>query len=298
MTTTRLITTSILGWLGLAGCGEPPPATTASTEALTILPARFVSYARGHGINADDVQGAIDQAALRVVALEARAAIPGPQGPAGPAGPAGPVGPAGPAGPAGEAGSPGAAGPSGPAGVDGVAGATGAAGPTGPAGPPGPMGATGAVGAAGPVGPAGPPGADGGGAIVTVGFHGGAAKGAGGAGSDPSLHFYGPTAAFDVTSGQQITATATVVIATTTLWSLTYGICYAPDSAPDSLTMIGIYLSSTGSSNEVLEVSVPLTASVSGFVATTGPIAVGWCAADGPTFPTRTLTMQGWAQRS
>jgi Tfp pilus assembly protein PilP len=64
----------------------------------------------------------------RVLALEARAQIPGPQGPRGAAGPAGPQGPKG---------RTGAVGPVGPAGAQGVPGSQGIPGPVGPQGPQG-----------------------------------------------------------------------------------------------------------------------------------------------------------------
>jgi hypothetical protein len=79
----------------------------------------------------------------RVVALEKRAPVPGPQGerglvgPQGTKGDTGDVGPAGEPGPQGPTGAAGVQGPIGPQGVQGAVGPQGPAGPTGPQGPAG-----------------------------------------------------------------------------------------------------------------------------------------------------------------
>lgn len=82
----------------------------------------------------------------RVVALEAKARVPGPTGPAGPVGPRGPQGERGPTG---------ATGATGPNGATGATGPQGPKGERGEVGPQGPRGEKGERGERGPEGPAG-----------------------------------------------------------------------------------------------------------------------------------------------
>jgi collagen triple helix repeat protein len=153
-----------------AGTEIKTPDLGATEQASTVSTATNISYSPSGGLTSTNVQGAMDQTIGRVVTLEARAPVPGPQGPAGPAGPIGPqgpIGPEGPTGPQGQTGSTGATGPMGPIGLTGIQGPIGLTGPqgiqglVGPTGPNGADGATGPQGPEGPMGPQGPQGATG-----------------------------------------------------------------------------------------------------------------------------------------
>ena len=85
-------------WCQAAGgeeAGRRPEVSKSQQVAGS--PASLISYTPSGRLTATNVQTGIDQTVARVVTLEERAPVPGPQGPAGPEGAQGPAGPEGPA---------------------------------------------------------------------------------------------------------------------------------------------------------------------------------------------------------
>jgi hypothetical protein len=149
-----------------AACSSPnQPERAQDGSALNApgLPASYVSYAPNTGLVGSNAQLALDNAGGRIVTLESRAPVPGPQGPTGPAGADGVSVTSTQLAP----GDPNCA--SGGASFLSASGTTYACnGAPGVPGPEGPTGPTGPVGPQGPTGPQGPPGPAGSGSVPTI----------------------------------------------------------------------------------------------------------------------------------